>query len=311
MTELQFQQLLATIASNGGGGGGGGQTAGAASVVGPMQQCHLGKYKIKRYKRWGDWIQDAENRPDQIKDESKKSLLKMVNRDRAIIDLLRLEQGTRNFTDFLSEVEDQEHLCRTEEMPLNSHDMQRMSLIAGMKDRMLAEKAIAEEYTLKQVIQGGGNRESIKANVEAMQARPHTNVHRVEDKLYQGGDMDARINYLHAELEDVMKIRKSRKYSGRTSSFQEETRGDKCKKCTYEHGEGRCPAEGRKCNICNAEGHFARSPLCTASTTKGNQRRATTRRVEDKDNHLTEASSDSEQKEVKRVSMVEPVEDRA
>ena len=47
-----------------------------------------------------------------------------------------------------------------------------MSLIAGMKDRKLAEKAIAEEYTLKQVIQGGVNRETSKANLEAMQARP-------------------------------------------------------------------------------------------------------------------------------------------
>ena len=27
-----------------------------------MQHCHLGKDKIRRYKRWGDWIQDAENK---------------------------------------------------------------------------------------------------------------------------------------------------------------------------------------------------------------------------------------------------------
>ena len=103
-------------------------------------------------------------------------------------------------------------------MPLASADMQRMSLIAGMKDRTLAEKAIAEEYTLKQVIQGAVNRETSKANVEAMQARPHSNVHKVEERLYQGGDMDARINYLQAELEDVMKIRQSGIYSGRSAS---------------------------------------------------------------------------------------------
>ena len=132
----------------------------------------------------------------KVKEESAKALLKMVSRDRAIIDLLRLEQGTRSFIDFLSEVEDQEHLCRTEEMPLTSDDMRRMSLIAGMRDRTLAEKAIAEEYTLKQVIQAGVNRESSKANVEAMQARPHTAVHQVEETLYKGGDVDARINYL-------------------------------------------------------------------------------------------------------------------
>ena len=218
MTEQQLNQLITALT----GGGGGAQAAGAAAVVGPMQPCHLGKDKIKRYKRWEDWIQDAENKMKflkmtsnteqigfvrscagaeltdfwtkearirfddiqadaargveaqlahtfkQIKEESKKALLKLVSRDRAIIDLLRLEQGTRSFIDFLSEVEDQEHLCRTEEMPLASADMQRMSLIAGMKDRTLAEKAIAEEYTLKQVIQGGVTRETSKSNVEAM-----------------------------------------------------------------------------------------------------------------------------------------------
>ena len=272
--------------------------------MGPMQHCHLGKDKIKRYKRWVNWIQDAENKvtflrlntdkekigfirscagaelsdfwtkkarikfvkilPDglrgleaqaahtyqQINDESQTALLKLVSRDRAIIDLLRLEQGTQSSINFLSEVEDQEHLCRMEEMSLASQDMQRMSLIVGMKDRTLAEKAIVEEYTLMQVIQAGVNRETSKANVEAIQARPHNTVHRVEKKLYQGGDLDARINYLQAELEDVMKIRKSGRYSGRTSSSQEEIKGDKCRKCTYEHGKGRCPAEGRKCNIC-------------------------------------------------------------
>ena len=28
----------------------------------PMQPGHLGKDKIKRYKQWGNWIQDAENK---------------------------------------------------------------------------------------------------------------------------------------------------------------------------------------------------------------------------------------------------------
>ena len=95
-----------------------------------------------------DWIQDAENKitffkltlkPKQIK----KALLKLVSRDRAIIDLLRLEQGTYSLIDLLSEVKDQEHLCRTEEMPLASANMERMrmSLIGGMKDCTLADKA--------------------------------------------------------------------------------------------------------------------------------------------------------------------------
>ena len=58
MTDLQLHQLITALT----GGGRGGQAAGAAKVVGPMQPCHLGKENIKRYKRWGDWIQDAENK---------------------------------------------------------------------------------------------------------------------------------------------------------------------------------------------------------------------------------------------------------
>ena len=55
-------------------------------------------------------------------------------------------------------------------MNLTSMDMQRMIMIAGgMKDRM-AENAIVEKYSLKQVI--------------------ITNIHRVEEKLFQGDDLD-------------------------------------------------------------------------------------------------------------------------
>ena len=90
-----------------------------------------------------------------------------------------------------------------------------------------------------------------------------------------------------------------------------EAKGDKCRRCTDEHGEGRCPAEGRKCNICNAEGNFARSPLCKVSTNSGTLCRTTTRRVEDRDNPCTNAYSDREQEVVQRVAMVEQVRDRA
>ena len=39
-----------------------GQSAGAAAVVGPMMPCPLGKDKLKRFKKWNDWIRDAENK---------------------------------------------------------------------------------------------------------------------------------------------------------------------------------------------------------------------------------------------------------
>ena len=41
---------------------------------------------------------------------TKETLLKLVSRERAIIDLLRMEQGGRGFMEFLADEEDQMHL---------------------------------------------------------------------------------------------------------------------------------------------------------------------------------------------------------
>ena len=60
-----------------------------------------------------------------------------------------MEQGGRSVMDFLAEIDDQKHLCRTDELRITSDDLKRMSLIASMNDRTLKEKALAEEYSLK------------------------------------------------------------------------------------------------------------------------------------------------------------------
>jgi hypothetical protein len=320
-TEDQFAQLMDRLGqAQGAPGAGGGQAmaAGAASVVGQLGPCALGRNKLKRYKKFLDWMRDAESKIsflgitggpqkisflrscagpeltqfwdkearirfqaveadqdrgivaeaahsyEQIVDESKKTLLKIINRDRAIIDMMRMTQGDKTFNEFLAEVEDQEHLCRADEQRITSDDLKRMALIAGMKDRSLAEKCIGEEYALKQVIQAGVNRENSRANVEAMQAKGVSQVKKMDGKerSYSEGDMDSRINELQAELEDVMRVRKNGKYSGRFNKEDKESRKD-CQKCTYKHGkERKCPAEGRKCNKCQVEGHFAGSALC-------------------------------------------------
>ena len=89
---------------------------------------------------------------DQVVKNTTATLLKLVNRDRAIIKLLRMEQGSRTFNEFLADIEDQNHLCHSWEK-LTPEDMKRISLLGGLKDRTLAEKAIAEEYDLKKIIQ--------------------------------------------------------------------------------------------------------------------------------------------------------------
>lgn len=329
--------------------------AGAATLVGQMPPCNLGRNKLTRYRKWKDWIQDAENKMtfmglttdpskisfirscagaeltefwnkearirftavpadearaiaaqdahtyEEIKDETKKALLKLVSRDRAIIELLRLEQGSRSFIDYLSEVEDQEYLCRIEEQPITSDDLKRMSLIAGMKDRTLAEKALAEEYNLTQLIQAGINRESSRANVEAMKAKPTPSVNKLEDT-----DMDHKLDQIRSDLENVMRVRQSGKYSGRYKAPEPNINKEKaCQKCTYTHATGRCPADGRHCNACRLEGHFARSPLCKGEASKKKKPRFTARRVEDETPTPTD-ESEEEWEPVARIDRVWP-----
>ena len=359
MTDDQLQTLIAALQQTPPQMDGGPKmAAGAAAVVGQMPPCHLGKNKIKRFKKWKDWISDAENKmaflemdtdkqkinfirscggPELIefwekeahirfKDvladlnrgtpaqpahsyaeimiETKKTMLKLVSRDRAIIDLLRIEQGGRSFMDFLAEVEDQEYLCRTDEEPITSEDLKRMSLVAGMKDRTLAEKAIAEEYTLHQLIQAGVNRESSRANVEAMQARPTATVSCLEDQFsVTEADLDSRIRHLEAELQEVWRIRKHGKYSGRFKAEGQATNMKVCKKCTYTHQEGRCPADGRRCNTCGIEGHFTRSSLCKRKQNRPHFKN--TWRVEQADDTSTPSEdSDQEYEAIARIRTV-------
>ena len=226
MTQEQFNQLIALI-----GTAGGGAAAGAAAVIGQMAPCELGKDKLKRIRRYNDWIRDTEAKMkalnivtnearlnfirscagqeltefwekevrirmedtpatadmeaqaahtyEQVNRESKNALLKLVNRDRAIMDIMKLEQRDRGFMEFLAEVEDQEKLCRMEE-GLTGEDLKRMSILGGLRDRGLAEKAITEEYTLQQLTQAAINRETSKSNADAMQAKNAISINRLE-----------------------------------------------------------------------------------------------------------------------------------
>ena len=247
----QFQQLLAAARAAPGPveppRAGAGMVAGAAALVGEMSRCNLGKDKLKRYKRWKEWLGDAENKMrflkiindkekinflrscggpeltefwskearidfgdgetyEAITAETKKALLKFVNKDRALIDLLRMEQGNRNFTDFLSEVEDQEYLCRIDEQALTGEDLKRISLIAGMRDRTLAEKALAEEFSLTDIIKAGITREASKANVDAIRTKQTSNINRVEEKIDYQKQMKQNVSQQSKDMQEYLSV---------------------------------------------------------------------------------------------------------
>ena len=63
MSKEQLQDLIAAVTAGAAGGAGGAAgTISAASLVGPMGACTLGRDKLKRPKKWADWLREAENK---------------------------------------------------------------------------------------------------------------------------------------------------------------------------------------------------------------------------------------------------------
>ena len=240
--------------------------------------------------------QDAHSYED-IVEGSKRELLSMVNRDRAVIDLLRMSQGDRQAMEFVAAAEDQARLCRADVVPIKEEDLTRMALIGGMKDRSLAEKALAENYNLKTTIDTMKTRESSKANAVAMRglAEGTEDVKRVKGRQVEGYDTD-EIEEMEADLK-VMKLRRQGRYSSRRQGT--ETR-KKCKNCNLTHREEEeCSAKGRTCYKCDGQDHFARAPACPGSKARG-KGSSSTKKVSEKDT-ATDSDSDNSDQEVRRV----------
>ena len=136
-----------------------------------------------------------------------------------------------------------EDLIRTLRPPSSSTcpgDLKRLALIAGFKDRSLAEKCLGEEYDLKQVMATAITRESSKANAEAVKVQEGGSVKQV---LGEEEGMKETLEKLQGDVQTVIKLQQKGKYSGAAKKT--------CPNCTFEHEkEGKCPAVGRECRRC-------------------------------------------------------------
>ena len=83
---------------------------------------------------------------------SKKELLVMVNRDRAVIDLLRMSQGDKTAMEYVAAAEDQARLCRADSELIKKEDLSRIALTGETKDRSSVKKSLVESYDLKTTI---------------------------------------------------------------------------------------------------------------------------------------------------------------
>ena len=198
---------------------------------------------------------------DQILEKTRSELLKHVSRDRSLTDLLSMKQGDDTWMQFISELEDAADLCRLDTQPLTREDAIRVAALAGMKDRLLAEKAMTEEFQLARLVSVGSTRESSKSNVEAMEGNKSGNIRRIPEEqrgerelapgiFMEAGrsteeDLDKAISNL-----TVMKLKKAGKYSIRSKAQGEGDRKSSCDSCSSVHEPGRCPARGKECFVC-------------------------------------------------------------
>ena len=112
-----------------------------------------------------------------------KEILKHMNRDRSIIDL-HMRQSEESWMSFIHNLEEAADLCQLHITAFSRDDAIRVATLAGMKDRILAEKALAEKYSLQTLISMGSTREISKATAEATQGKITNSINRLEDTDY-------------------------------------------------------------------------------------------------------------------------------
>ena len=67
-TPEQFDALMKKLTEVGATAGAQSSTSpGAAALVGQVPPCQLGKNKVKRFKKWRDWMRDADNKMTFLK----------------------------------------------------------------------------------------------------------------------------------------------------------------------------------------------------------------------------------------------------
>ena len=256
--------------------------------------------------------QEAHTYQDMLRD-TRQEILKHVNRDRSLIDLLNMRQTSESWMAFIHDLEEAADLCQLETKPFTRDDAIRVAALAGMKDRNLAEKALAEKYSLTTLISTGSTRETSRATADALQGRGATSsVSRVDRQ--EIGDSDMSEEELDRAIADltIRKLKKSGKYSVRkkdapsktkASNILSEDKAERCRYCNTRHEPHRCPAKGKECFQCEGADHFANTPACTF-------KRGTTRRLveEEREEEVEDDPSDTESHTVHRVHRVGRIE---
>ena len=99
---------------------------------------------------------------EQVVDKIRVELRKLVNRTMAMHDLLNTKQGSRNWMDYVHELEKKAKVLDFASKPYTTDEAVKDAAIRGMADGKLSEKALAEDHNKETLVKLGQAREAGK-----------------------------------------------------------------------------------------------------------------------------------------------------
>ena len=168
----------------------------------------------------------AETTYKQLIENLRALLSKMVNRTMAMHQLLTTQQGSRNWTDFIRDLERKSKILNFEKKPYTIQEAIKDAAIFGMNDTALKEKALAEDPDLEKLTRWGQARETGREDAHHLKG---SNICRLgfqkEATKMNADEIEDMIESLQ-----IMKLRKAGKYSNRSKANK-----PTCQRCTTQH----------------------------------------------------------------------------
>ena len=194
---------------------------------------------------------------DQIIAKIRAELRSLVNKTMAMHTLLSTKQGSRDWKDFIKDLEDKAHILDFDTTPYRHEDAVKDAAIFGMNDARLREKALAEDPDLTTLLSWGRSREAGREGAHSLKS--DTPINRLNTSTLTSPEIDNMIDTLQ-----VMKLQKGGRYSAKAN--RQHSQPNDCNSCSSKHPKGRCPAKGKECFACGKSNHFVNATICSKRT---------------------------------------------
>ena len=193
----------------------------------------------------------AEDTFAQAMEKIRNALKGQINEMYPVFKLFcEMPQGKTPFTEWYTKVLDQAKLCNF--AAYDEKKAARDAMTMQTNNQKLRKHALAEEIGFDDFVKHGIALESSSSQAENIEKQESVNMINRRRSATRADPADARENYDDSQ---------GRKRTDRTPKM--------CDFCGYErrkaHSKGKCPAKGKRCNVCKKKHHFAHATVCPGS----------------------------------------------